>query len=282
MYPRITVVTPSYNQSPFIEATIRSILDQEYPNLEYIIVDGGSTDRSVDIINRYQKHLALCVSEGDTGPADALTKGFGHATGSILAYLNSDDLYLPGTLHHVAKAFQGGYADVVYGNTYWIDGEGRLLGERRQTALDRLGYLYGGYDLQQPATFWTREIYEKSGGIDPTYHFAFDMDLFCRFALQRARFRHINQFLASFRIHDKAKSSTQIDLCRTELARLRSAHLSFPFDSFRARCIRSLARVQRTFRYTMQGDLLWLLGRIPDRVRAHRTTEIAGPRAHRM
>ena len=281
-FPRISVVTPSYNQGKFIEDTIESVLDQGYPNLEYIVVDGGSTDGSVDIIRRYQKDLACWVSEKDGGAADAVAKGFSRATGTILAYLNSDDLYLPGSLNAIVEAMRDPAVDVAYGNTYWIDSSGNILGERRQTPFVRMGYLYGGFDLQQPATFWRRDLYAKCGGMDPSYLFAFDTDLFTRFATHGARFKHVNKFVASFRIHPQSKSSNQFAICERELQRLRQDHLPFPFQSIRASYVRNLARVQRTFCYTVQGDLFWLLGRIPDRIRARNALEIAGPRARWM
>src|SRR5439155_5357411 len=121
IWPRISIVTPSHNQVGFIERTIQSVLDQDYPNLEYIIIDGGSTDGAVDVIRRYEKHLAYWVSEKDNGAADAIAKGFERTTGAILAYLNSDDLYLPGALHAIADAMTDSAVDVVYGNLYWID-----------------------------------------------------------------------------------------------------------------------------------------------------------------
>ena len=280
--PRISVVTPSYNQGKFIEDTIQSVLNQGYPNLEYIIMDGGSTDGSVDIIRRYEKHLAYWVSEKDSGASSAIARGFSRSTGTILAYLNSDDLYLPGALHAIAEAMKGPGIDVAYGNTYWIDSSGNILGERRQTPFLRMGYLYGGSDLQQPATFWKRDLYVRCGGMDQSYLFAYDIDLFTRFAIHRARFKHVKQLVASFRIHPESKSSNQLDICERELRRLRQDHLPFPFQSIRARCVRNVTRIQRTLWYTVQGDLLWLLGRIPDRIRARNALEIAGPRARRM
>jgi len=151
MQPRISIVTPSFNQAAFLEDTIRSVLSQNYPNLEYIIMDGGSTDGSVDIIRRYERDLAYWGSEKDGGAADAIAKGFSKATGDIFAYLNSDDIYLPGSLEAIAQTMADSAADVAYGNTYWIDTAGSTLGERRQTPFARMGYLYGGFDLQQPA-----------------------------------------------------------------------------------------------------------------------------------
>src|SRR5881409_3781716 len=139
--PSISIVTPSYNQATFLEETIRSVLLQGYPNLEYIVMDGGSTDGSVEIIRKYEKHLTYWTSQKDAGASDAIRKGFERATGSILAYLNSDDLYLPGAVHHLINRFKTAGADVVYGNTYWIDDRSRILAERRQTPFSRFAYL---------------------------------------------------------------------------------------------------------------------------------------------
>jgi glycosyltransferase involved in cell wall biosynthesis len=282
MWPRITVVTPSYNQGKFIEATIRSVLDQGYPNLEYIVMDGGSSDDSVEIIRRYEKHLAYWTSEKDEGASDAIRKGFARATGTILAYLNSDDLYLPVSLEAIAETMMAPDVDVAYGNMYWIDTTGNTIGEQRQTPFMPLAYLYGGSTLQQPATFWKKDVYIKCGEMDPSYRFAFDMDLFVRFARAGARFKHVNRFVASFRIHPQSKSSNEFDLCARELQRLRQAYLPFPFQSFRGRCVRGMATLHRTFWYAVQGDLLWLLGRIPDRLRARHAQAMVGPRGRRM
>jgi glycosyltransferase involved in cell wall biosynthesis len=134
VYPRITVVTPSFNQARFLEETIRSVTNQKYPNLEYAVIDGGSTDGSVEIIKKYEQYLSFWISEKDLGPADAINKGFQKSNGSILAYLNADDTYQPRALAAVAEAFQSDTnADIVYGNTYWMDQTGTILAEKRQT-----------------------------------------------------------------------------------------------------------------------------------------------------
>jgi glycosyltransferase involved in cell wall biosynthesis len=280
--PRISVVTPSYNQVTFLEETIRSVLLQGYPDMEYIILDGGSTDGSVDIIRGYEKHLAYWACEKDKGASDAIRKGFSHATGTILAYLNSDDLYLPGSLKAIAETMTDPAVDVVYGNMYWIDTDGKVMGEQRQTPFMPMGYLYGGSTLQQPATFWKKDLYVRCGEMNPSYRFAFDTDLFVRFALAGARFRHVNQFVASFRIHPASKSSNEPDICSRELQRLRQAYLPFPFNSLRASCVRVITTLQRTFWYVVQGDLCWLLGRIPDRMRARNSQTTVGPRGRRL
>jgi len=278
--PRVTIVTPSYNQAGFLEETLRSVLLQNYPHLEYIVMDGGSTDGSVDIIRKYEKHLSYWTSEKDAGASDAIAKGFQRASGEIMAYLNSDDPYLAGAIHAVVRVFQEQpQCQVVFGNTYWTDPSGNVLAERRQTSFWPASYLYGGTDMQQPSTFWRRELYLKAGGMDPTYTFAFDTDLFCRFIDCQAEFRHLKRFLSCFRIHPESKSSTLMDRRTQELLRIRAIHLQHGFHSVYGHLMRNLGRVHRGFRYLMQGDLPWLISRVPDRIAAQRAAEPVGPRS---
>ena len=169
--------------------------------------------------------------------------------------------------------------DVVYGNTYWIGADSRILAEKRQTPFSKLAYMCGGADLQQPSTFWTRKLYEKVGGLDTSFRAAFDTDLFFRFFALDARFRHITEFLSAFRIHSTQISDVMLETCRKEIETLRSRHLPLPVRSFRGRVIRNWARVERVFRYIAQGDLPWLIGRIPDRVMSRFAGEATGPRS---
>jgi glycosyltransferase involved in cell wall biosynthesis len=278
--PRITVVTPSFNQGHFLEETICSVVGQGYPNLEYIVIDGGSTDLSVEIIRKHEKSIAYWVSEKDQGPVDAIGKGFRKATGSILAWLNSDDFYQPGVLDKIAAAFLADERnDVVYGNTYWVDREGKVLAEKRQTPFSKLGYLYGGADLQQPATFWRRHLFEKSGGLDPSFRAAFDTDLFYRFIKQGARFKHIDAFLASFRVHSEQISDVLLATARKEVELIRSRHLRYPARSIPGIALRNLGRLQRIWWYVWQGDLPWMLSRVPDRLKSRAVNEATGPRS---
>jgi glycosyltransferase involved in cell wall biosynthesis len=278
--PRVTIVTPSYNQAEFLEETLRTVLLQNYPNLEYIVMDGGSKDGSVDIIRKYEKHLSYWTSEKDGGASDAIARGFQRATGSILAYLNSDDPYLPGAINSVVRVFQEHpRSSVVFGNTYWTDPNGDVLAERRQTPFWPASYLYGGTDMQQPSTFWKRDLYIKAGGMDPTFTFAFDTDLFCRFIACQAQFRHLKRFLSCYRIHPESKSSTLMDRRSQELVKIRAVHLQHAFHSPYGHLIRNLGRVHRGFWYFMQGDLTWLLSRVPDRIAAQRAAEPVGPRS---
>ena len=192
-WPRITIVTPTLNQARYLERTILSVLNQDYPNLEYIVLDGGSTDGTQDIIHRYKRFLAYSRSMPDGGQAAALKEGFQRASGDIFAWINSDDMYLPGVLKEVARIMKDDPdTDVCYGNMLLIDSESRLVGERRVTGCSNrfmnLGFRYGGFGVYQPASFWRRGLYEGVGGIDPSLHFDMDNDLFIRFALKGSRF----------------------------------------------------------------------------------------------
>jgi len=161
-WPKISIVTPSYNQAQFLERTILSVLNQNYPNLEYIIIDGGSTDGSVEIIKKYEKYLAYWVSEKDKGQADAINKGFQKSSGEILAYINSDDTYNPGAFLKIAKAFaKSPRADLMFGNVNHIDSYDKLIDECRFTKFNFATLIYEGGNLQQPGAFWTKKIYES-------------------------------------------------------------------------------------------------------------------------
>jgi len=223
-WPRISIVTASLNQGRFIEETIRSVLLQGYPNLEYIIIDGGSSDNTVEIVKKYAAWLAHWVTEPDQGQSAALAYGFSVATGDILAWINSDDIFTRGAFNIVAGAFRECDADVVFGNIHLIDEFGNHIGERRAAPYVRLfcspGLMYGGFGIYQPGAFWTRNIYGKSGGLDRSFHFCMDNDLLTRFALNKANFRFVRKFLAAFRIHPTSKTSTLHPVSSEEYLRL--------------------------------------------------------------
>ena len=219
-WPRISIVTPSYNQVDFLEETIRSVLLQGYPNLEYMVIDGGSCDGSVEIIKKYEKDLAYWVSEPDDGQAHAIRKGFEKSTGDFQAWINSDDVYSPGTLQKIAEAFTLSGADVVYGHEYFIDEKSKKVGERLSLPFPkRLGlafYVYGGFLVFQPASFWRRDLYEKSGGIDPFFTFIMDPDLFTRFVINDAKFHLLDEFFVNFRLHESSKTASIQDVRKKE------------------------------------------------------------------
>jgi len=202
-FPRITVVTPSFNQGAFLEQTIRSVLGQLYPKLEYFVIDGGSTDDSVEIIKRYESHLAGWISEKDRGQADALNKGFARATGEILCWLNSDDFFLPGALHEAARRLQS--ADFVYGKCLSFSDTGtrsivNIPPEHDRELLNVVDYIV------QPSSFWLRSLWEKTGKLNEELHYAFDWEWYLR-ADKLGRFSRTDFIFSAYRFHDAHKSS---------------------------------------------------------------------------
>lgn len=208
--PVISIVTPSYNQGRFLEATIRSVLDQGYANLEYIIMDGGSTDNSVEIIKKYQDRLAYWVSAPDEGQSDAINKGFARATGQILAWLNSDDLYLPGAFRAVVAFFQN-HPEIagVIGDQETIDPDGHHLCTVKNIPFSFRRTLYGGAMVPQPATFFTRKAYEITGPLDTGLQYQMDYEFFLRMASRGIRFGILPRPLAAFRLHRAGKTISE-------------------------------------------------------------------------
>ena len=219
--PLISIITPSFNQARFIETTIRSVLDQDYPALEYIIVDGGSRDGSVEIIQRYADRLAWWVSEHDKGQTDAINKGFSQAKGEILAWLNSDDTYEPGTLSAVADFFtQHPETGLVYANTNFINENGRKIGRfpAAQTDYPRLrqGYVH----IPQQAAFFRADQWRQVGPLDPDFYFAMDYDLWVRLAKLARPVYLPRQTWANFRLHTSGKTITADDRCWPEMLKV--------------------------------------------------------------
>jgi len=218
--PRVTIVTPSYNHAPFIEATIQSVLGQDYPNLEYIIVDGGSRDGTVEIIQKYADRLAGWVSGPDQGQTDALNKGFARASGQILAWLNSDDVYEPHAVREAVAYLQAHpEAGMVYGDCNFIDQAGQVIGafNAQQTSYRRLRR--GGVYIPQQAAFFRASLWQQVGPLDPSFYFAMDYDLWIRLA-KISELHYHSRLWANFRLHDQAKSIADDDRCWPEMIRI--------------------------------------------------------------
>jgi glycosyltransferase involved in cell wall biosynthesis len=218
--PLVSIVTPSYNQAHFLETTIRSVLDQDYPNIEYIIIDGGSTDGSRQIIERYSSRLAWWVSERDQGQTDAINKGFASARGEIIAWLNSDDTYQPHAIKDAVAYLQAHpEAGMVYGDANLIDEAGQVIGKfpARQTDYRRLkrGYVH----IPQQASFFRAGLWRKVGPLDPSFYFAMDYDLWVRLA-RLAPLQYTPRLWANFRLHAAGKSTLADDRCWPEMLRV--------------------------------------------------------------
>ena len=223
---KITIVTPSYNQGQFIEATIQSIINQNYPNLEYMVIDGGSQDESWKIINKYQSALSYCVSEKDEGQSDAIQKGLARCTGhsdDIMAYLNSDDLYLSGALPFIANYFQDNpEIDLIYGHRILIDENAQEIGRWFTPRHNNYNLSILDY-VPQETMFWRRRLYDKVGGIDPKFHFAMDWDFLLRAQESGAVIKRVPYFLGCFRVHTKQKTSTHMNtIGEREVQKLRN------------------------------------------------------------
>jgi glycosyltransferase involved in cell wall biosynthesis len=207
---RISIVTPSFNQGNFIERTFRSVLLQNYPALEYIVMDGGSTDRTCDVISKYRNRFAYVVSEKDKGQADAIARGFARTNGDIMAYLNSDDVLAPGTLRFVDEFFRAHPSiDAIYSHRMAVDENDRVLWY--WVLPTHLNYFMRRWAyIPQETCFWRRRLYEQAGNIDGSYRFAMDYDLFVRY-MKIGKFCRINRFLAAFRVHGGSKTSMQLE-----------------------------------------------------------------------
>jgi glycosyltransferase involved in cell wall biosynthesis len=218
---RVSVVTPSFNMAPYLEDTIKSVVSNLRAGDEYFVIDGGSTDGSVDIIRRHEQSLTGWVSEKDAGYADALAKGFERATGDILCWINAGDMYLSGAFD-AARGLLVGDLDMVFGDDFYIDEKNRVLFYSRGWVPDlRMATLYGGWTPLQDACFWRRDLYRKIGGIDRSLQYAADYDLFLRMAIA-GRTGYVPLTFSAFRRHLGQKSVSGAVAYNVERKRVRS------------------------------------------------------------
>lgn len=230
-WPRISIVTPSLNQAPFLEATIKSVLSQGYPNLQYGIVDGGSTDGSLEIIDRYRDQLDYVVVESDRGQSDAINKGFARADGDVIGWLCSDDVYTPGALAAVGEVFRGDPATQwIVGHCRHVDTEGQPLdpalarGASPECTLADLLLGRGGVCFPQPGSFWSRSLMQKVGPLDESLHYQMDYDLWCRFLASGVGPVLLDRELAYYRLHELSKTCSAQPRFMQERIRLRSRY----------------------------------------------------------
>lgn len=205
---RLSIVTISYNQGRFLEQAIRSVLDQGYGDLEYIIVDAGSTDGSREIIEKYRRRIATAIFEPDRGPADGLNKGFARATGEIYGYLNADDYFLPGAFERVAQWFRGSNLDVIIGHCTIVDERGAVRRYSYSDRFDLTAYAYGQAQLMQQSTFFRSAFLNKVGGFNSENKVSWDGELLVECGLVGARFATVNELLGAFRVYPESISGS--------------------------------------------------------------------------
>ncbi|UCE07544.1 MAG: glycosyltransferase [bacterium] len=204
---KVSVVTISYNQGKFLERAIKSVIRQDYNDIEYIIIDPGSTDRSMDIVEKYRSQITNVLFERDNGPADGLNKGFALATGDICCCLNADDAYLPGAIGRVVAAFRRmPEADVICGHGYMVDAEGRVLRRFYSDRFTPWRYVHGGVTVMQQSTFFRRAALADVGGFNPHNHIWWDGELLLDFSLAGKQIVVVNEFWSVFTIHDQSIS----------------------------------------------------------------------------
>jgi glycosyltransferase involved in cell wall biosynthesis len=219
--PLVSIITPSFNQANYLEATIQSVLGQDYPRIEYIIVDGGSTDGSVDVIKKHEGRLAWWVSEQDKGQTDAINKGFNRANGEILAWLNSDDTYNPGAISAAVK-FLTENPDVamIYADCDFINEQGAVIGKFNSAQTDYRRLREGYVHIPQQTMFFRAKYWKELGPLDPSFYFAMDYDLWTRIAAH-APIKYLpGQTWANFRLHTSGKTISADDRCWPEMLRV--------------------------------------------------------------
>jgi len=209
--PLVTIVTPSFNQVKFLERTIQSVLNQDYPEIEYIIMDGGSTDGSVEIIRKYADRISYWESGNDKGQTDAINKGFFHAKGAIFAWLNSDDTYEPDAIQK-AVFYLSNHPDIglVYGDCNFIDADNRIIGRFNTKQTDYRRLKRGFVHIPQQSSFWRAELWHQVKPLDTSIYFAMDYDLWLRLA-KISTIKYFPELWANFRLHGDTKTISEDD-----------------------------------------------------------------------
>lgn len=206
-FPRLTIVTPSFNQVQFLERTILSVLNQDYPNLEYIIIDGGSTDGSIEVIKKYENRLAYWISEKDLGQSHAINKGLKLATGDWVAWQNSDDIFYPGTFESFAREIiNNPTVDLIIGNMNLIDENDQIINDLKYVTPTYDSLVAEGMVLTNQAAFWRKSLHKKIGYLNEGLHYGFDYEWFLR-VLKKSAAIHINQTWGGLRMHEATKTS---------------------------------------------------------------------------
>ncbi|CAN5385156.1 hypothetical protein BH11BAC3_BH11BAC3_19590 [soil metagenome] len=207
----ISIITPTFNQGEYIEETIESILSQNYPNLEYVIIDGGSTDRTLDVIKKYERHLTKWISEKDSGQSNAINKGLKYCTGEIFNWLNSDDYLQPGALHTIGKAFEEDGVDIVAGQVNNFSLTDSEVVSNSNLSAEGLLRWSKGVQMVQPGVWMRRKHFIECCGLNETFHYSFDWDMLIRYLYLFPSVQYLDEVLVNFRLHDQSKTVSSIN-----------------------------------------------------------------------
>jgi glycosyltransferase involved in cell wall biosynthesis len=249
---KISVVVPSYNQGHYLDETLQSVISQNYPNLELIVMDGGSNDNSVDVIERHSANIAYWVSKRDGGQTHALVDGFRRSTGDIQCWINSDDLMKAGCLFEVEEFFLNNpSAQFVFGDTTWIDKDGRILREQREIGFNLFIWMYTYNYIPGMSAYWRRDLYESVGGLDPSFNLAMDADLWSRFA-QVAKLYHVRRSWSCMRYYPEQKNVALRSQSELEDLRIRQRYWGPNRPRFQI-LRKGLASVLRIFARVIMG-----------------------------
>lgn len=253
--PKISIITPSFNQVDFLERTLLSVLDQDYPNIEYIVIDGGSTDGSVDLIKKYEHRLAYWVSEKDRGQAHAINKGLERATGDWVAWQNSDDTYYPGVFSQLASVAKSHSAvQLIIGNMNLIDRDDVLLRDLKYVRPTYKSLLSEGMVLTNQASFWRRSLHQEIGLLSEALDCSFDYEWFLRLLAHTGLSHHVNAPWGALRLHEHTKTSNRQDVFDQEYRQILSGRepstLDKRYHQFRRMCL-MLAKGE--LRYVLRG-----------------------------
>lgn len=255
-YPKISIVTVNFNKAKYLERTILSILNQNYPNLEYVIIDGGSTDGSIDIIRKYSDRLAYWISEPDNGMYDALKKGFAHTSGDIMAWINSDDMYHKNSFFTISDIFSNmKHVNWIVGAlTHWDDND-RCVHIEQSRYFNRAKFLMGDIKyIQQESTFWRRSLYDSVGGIDTIYKLAGDFSLWMKFSRSSELFV-LNALVGGFRISQDEQLSDNFDAYMKEVDTIIKNE---EVDDRTAKYISTYKKKEKLFKMLRKISLGWL------------------------
>jgi len=253
--PLISVITVVLNGQKYIEQAILSLKDQKYPNIEHIVMDGGSTDGTLEILKKYEGTYNLKWFSGkDNGAVDAVSKGFDMASGDIFCWLDADNFYMPGAIEKIGKIFQEHQEiDFVFGDNFLVDENSKIIGCARHTDFDFEIFLYLGMNINPQSAFWRHSLHKKMNGMNKEYIICSDWDFFLRMALSGAKFYHIRNFLSCYRLHSKQQTKNK-EKMRLEGEKIFGKYTTENPDSVLLKWKRKRVLLKKAIKLIKQGD----------------------------